>query len=682
MQQSTQIKSGLFWYLLSLTLLFMCTELSFFIQSSQVYLGEFGYVSRHLQIPYVVIPGILFFIFAQLFIHFTFTVMIWLLARLNGHALNLSWQQTQKVGLSLWVIGLVTVLLANEYYFPFSKFAEITKLLIPYSILPVCLTFVSGLFFASVILAVFTIFRFALRKRWLSLFLLISSSLLSLLVFAHRQHPVTSPATALKPNIILIGVDSLRPDFLGYFGSLQPTPAMDKFLNHATVFADAITPLARTFPAWVSILTGEYPKKNGVRFNLAEQKELDLTETLPAILRQHGYETIFAMDETRFSNIDTNFGFDEIITPPIGFNDFLLGTMNDFPLSNLLINSWIGHKLFINSYANRAVYYTYEPDSFINLLKPALEKPRTKPLFLVVHFCLPHFPYFWSSFHTQSTYALRHYQASVMRVDTQVQDFLRLLQQNNLLQHSMVVLLSDHGEAVELHGDRVTDAALFIPGTNNPNKTLPHFYPPSFDFETIDQSAGHGTDVLGLSQYHSLLSFRFYGLGKQTNKNIAGIVSLMDIKPTILDLLHIQYKKVSGKSLVELINGTKKTVPVDDFFIESDFSPEAVRSVHPETRRLLFEGIDFFQINPETMRLTVKPSMANLIITSKQYADLYGSWILALYPQNKKPMTPILVNLLTGHWTDDLNTDFAKKSPAQHMLKALKNFYGSELKIM
>ncbi len=39
-------------------------------------------------------------------------------------------------------------------------------------------------------------------------------------------------------------------------------------------------------------------------------------------------------------------------------------------------------------------------------------------------------------------------------------------------------------------------------------KLFSRFYPPSLDKEEVNQSAGHGTDVLGLTQYHSLLAFK------------------------------------------------------------------------------------------------------------------------------------------------------------------------------
>src|SRR5204863_1260045 len=140
---------------------------------------------------------------------------------------------------------------------------------------------------------------------------------------------------------------------LGYFGAGKYTPHMDEFLNQATVFSESLTPLARTFPSWVSILTGAYPKNSNVRYNLSDQITFDLKQTLPSILRDHGYKTIYAIDETRFSNINESYGFDQIVAPPTGFNDFLIGTINDFPLSNLLVNTILGKYLFPYSYANR-----------------------------------------------------------------------------------------------------------------------------------------------------------------------------------------------------------------------------------------------------------------------------------------------------------------------------------------
>ncbi len=683
-QQSNQInnESGLFGYLLLLTTFFILLEISLFIQSSELYLGDYKLVADHLKIPGKIIPGILFFIFVQLLMHFFFTVFIWGMARLIAIPLKFSWSTTVKLGFSLWLCGIFTVLLANQYLFPNSKFAYLLGVLLSPRIGEVFLLLFSIVMCVGGILALVGFFI----KMPKFVVVIASATLGSTLFYVNLPKSVIlDGASAKKPNIILIGIDSMRPDFLGYFGYEKHTPHFDEFLNQATVFSDAFTPIARTFPAWVSILTGQYPKQSGVRFNLPTMEKFDWHNTLPNQLRQLGYETIFSTDETRFSNIDESFGFDKIITPPIGFNDFLLGNLNDFPFANLLVNTKLGKYLFPYSYGNRPVITTYDPDSFLNFLRPVLSSSRTKPLFLSIHFCLPHYPYYWSHYSANDK-SIDNYKASIHRADQQFQDFLNLLAENKILEHSIVVLLSDHGEAIELSGDRVTEKEFFIPGKENKNGIVPHFYPKSFDFETVNQSAGHGTDVLGLTQSHIVLAFKTFGIEKNHIGSIAGVVSLLDIKPTILAFANAHphpMEENSGQSLKKIVLGQSANTNFKrHFFMESDYSPHAIRSVHPETRKLLFEGIEFFQLDPKTARLTVKPNMAKLIVSSKQFADIYGDWILALYPQDKVNMMPILVNLNTGKWTNDLRTDFARTAPLEHMLKQMKLFFGNDITLI
>lgn len=676
-----ETKSGLFSYLLALTGLFVLMEVSYLCTSNVLTFEQYHTVTKALHVPPMVMSGLFFFLLAQGLVHLGYTLFIWLNARLVGMALSLSWHQTQLFGMGLWVLGIITVLLANQYYFPHAVFSKLLSGFVP-------LLVTKGLYLLCVFLLT-TIALIALKglyqltRRYLSpaVIAVWVSSVIPLALYT--QIPTIIPfnvATSAKPNIIIIGIDGLRPDFLGYFGANKHrTPHIDAFLNQSAVYAEAMTPIARTFPSWSSILTGQYPKRSHIRYNLMDQTQLNLSGTLPARLQEQGYETLFAMDETRFSNIDTNFGFDHIITPPIGFNDFFLGSLNDFPLSNLLINTSLGHLLFPYSYANRPVYATYNPDSFLTLLKPVLTATHRKPVFMAVHFCLPHFPYFWGEYRMQNARALRHYQAAIKRSDEQVGAFLQMLQQNHFLDHAIVVLLSDHGEAIELHGDRVTDPHLLV----TKDKSIRQFYPPSLDKEEVDQSAGHGTDVLGITQYHSLLAFRSYGVYPVRSEphTIPGIVSLLDIKPTLLAWLSVPYREESGDSLLESVAGKRMSAvrPHTDFFIESDYSPESVRTVHPEMRKVVLENLNMFVVDPQTGRLIVKPSMAKMILNSKQYADFYDNWVLALYPQTNKEMVPVLVNLETGQWTYHLDSPFAQQSPAQHMLLALRQFYGSDI---
>jgi hypothetical protein len=71
--------------------------------------------------------------------------------------------------------------------------------------------------------------------------------------------------------------------------------------------------------------------------------------------------------------------------------------------------------------------------------------------------------------------------------------------------------------------------------------------------------------------------------------------------------------------------------------------------------------------------------MNQMIIHSKQYADLYGHWMLATYPRLNQSPIYILVNLKNGKWTNDLHSSFAKQAPVIAMQKALEQFYDKEI---
>lgn len=256
---------------------------------------------------------------------------------------------------------------------------------------------------------------------------------------------------------------------------------------------------------------------------------------------------------------------------------------------------------------------------------------------------------------------------------------MAMLEQYQVLKHAVVVLLSDHGEALELSGDRITSPGGYVSGPAPNSKKFPRFYPPSADKEEVDQSAGHGTDVLGFPQYHSLLAFKLFGLRGQAVKTISEPALLLDIKPTILSFLKIRARN-SGLSLRNLILGKATSLGQRTIFLESDFSPEAIRSVYPQMRNLIFEGIELFKIDPKTTRIYVRDSMGKMILASKQYALVERDWVLAVYPQDQGKMIPVLVQLSTGKWTTDMSLAFAQNSPLKHMLYTLKQFYGSDLK--
>src|SRR5688572_14805218 len=107
------------------------------------------------------------------------------------------------------------------------------------------------------------------------------------------QGPSKAAAGEQRPNIILIGIDSLRLDQLQRFGGGGVTENLDGFLAKADVVRDATTPVARTYSSWSSILTGRDPLVTGARFNLAERTTVKANPTLGDVLRGAGYHTVY-----------------------------------------------------------------------------------------------------------------------------------------------------------------------------------------------------------------------------------------------------------------------------------------------------------------------------------------------------------------------------------------------------
>ncbi len=67
------------------------------------------------------------------------------------------------------------------------------------------------------------------------------------------------------PNIVLITLESLRPDHVGAYGCERPTtPNLDRFTSESIRFTDAHSVTSWTLPAHASILTGLYPPEHRV----------------------------------------------------------------------------------------------------------------------------------------------------------------------------------------------------------------------------------------------------------------------------------------------------------------------------------------------------------------------------------------------------------------------------------
>ena len=103
--------------------------------------------------------------------------------------------------------------------------------------------------------------------------------------------PVWRPATRVRPNILLITLDTTRADHLGAYGNRDAqTPTLDRLASDGVLFERVVSSAPITLPAHVSLLSGHYPFAHGVRNN-GNFRVDDAVATLPSWLHDRGYRT-------------------------------------------------------------------------------------------------------------------------------------------------------------------------------------------------------------------------------------------------------------------------------------------------------------------------------------------------------------------------------------------------------
>jgi hypothetical protein len=423
---------------------------------------------------------------------------------------------------------------------------------------------------------------------------------------------------ATSPHVVIIGIDSLRADLTQAGSGTTLTPHIDEYLAGAHRFADTTTPLARTYGSWVSILTGRHPVATNARYNLMPRALVNDGVTLPDALKGRGYRTIYATDEVRFANIDQSFGFDQLVTPPIGASDFLLGYAGDMPLVNLIASTAAGGWLFPANHANRAAHATYQPEDFVDRLDDEIAIER--PTFLAVHLTLSHWPYNWAGLARPTTPQQFRpaYRRAVLEVDRQFRQVMDLLADKGVLENAIVVVLSDHGEAL----GHESDSMLRKTGSGR---------------EVWDSLWGHGTSVMSPHQYGVLLAMRAYG--RAALPGAPGVhhwpVSLEDVRPTLEEFATGQAPAgVDGISLLPYLAQPGRTTRLATRvrFTETDFNTPSTLAGRYEASGIIDEAAVFYELDPGRGWMQLRQDKLPLLLARKQRAALSSQSLLAAIP--------------------------------------------------
>ncbi len=565
--------------------------------------------------------AMLAFVLAMLLLHGLFGWLAWRLWRPLAQSLDYPASQTRLLGVLFFTALQGGILGLNSLLFPLSTL----QVKMPWLLI----------LFGSSGLATVLIWH---AKRWLQYFKIshwhpgyVTLSLATLvlggfLINSEAGRDVTTLRDS--PDIIIIGLDSFRPDHLKQPGdTVSITPNLDAFLSKAYRFDRTYTPMARTYPAWMSILTGRYPTEHGARFNLLSPKYLKEPErSLPFLLKTKGYTTAYSIDETRFSNIDKRYGFDVTVTPATGAADFLLSSAADLPMSNLLnLAPKLQAVLFPYQAINRAAHNTYEPANFDDKLANLVNNvDPNHPLFLVTHFELPHWPFDWRDsvdYVAPQNPRLEKlspidYQKAVHRTDLQFAALIDTLNRNGRLENAIVVVLSDHGEGF------FNFAPKWEPVDDNNRLALPPF-------------ALHGVNVLDESQTRVLMAYRTFSKDKSTLQGVSQrLASLVDVAPTLLNLagMNKQELNASGCDLFAIRDSRQDCLVGRVVFTESGFYvPSLVENNALDQNKVAAEAYAYYDVNIDT-HLTLKDDFLQQLFENKQRAAISDQIIVASLP--------------------------------------------------
>lgn len=324
-------------------------------------------------------------------------------------------------------------------------------------------------------------------------------------------------AASTKRNVVIVGIDSLSDQMAT--AMLPNLPHLAALLDHSERFKRAYTPLGRTYPAWVSILSGQTPAVHGALFNLRGLAHTQKRHLVSEELQQAGYQTVFAMDERRFANLDESFGFDRVIGPKDGVLDFMLQRVNDTPLTNLLLQTPVAHYLLPYSRLNVDSDANYDARGFVDAMLRATRGSR--PLFLAVHFESAHFPYRTRHatrvFHDANPFVAQQ-EAALTAVDAQIGRLMARLRRLGYLNDALVIVLSDHGEGLGEMEATTTQGG-------EPYQV---------------KAYGHGADLMSEDENRTVLGLLQFRDGKPINAPTTRTdqVSLTDLRAVIERYVH------------------------------------------------------------------------------------------------------------------------------------------------
>ena len=299
------------------------------------------------------------------------------------------------------------------------------------------------------------------------------------------------PAGPGSPNVLVIVVDTLRADHISSYGyARQTSPNLDNLARHGLLFANAIAPSSWSLPSHASLVTGRAVHEH--RMGNVEpmpwlgwgKSGLNALPTLGEALQKQGYRTgAFSANRIYFtSNVGLGRGFIHFEDYFDGVGDSFVRTQFGREFARLYMNRSSKSKitrafryLGLGSWLDKDSEGSGDYGGIYGIRKRADEVNRETlhwistdgrhPFFAFLNYLDVHFAYGGPAGYPKPVWdhgsTIDEYDAGVKYTDDYIGRLLQGLDNLGVLKNTIVVITSDHGEALGDHGLSFHGAALY-----------------------------------------------------------------------------------------------------------------------------------------------------------------------------------------------------------------------------
>ena len=379
----------------------------------------------------------------------------------------------------------------------------------------------------------------------------------------------------------------------------------------------------RTFPSFVTLLTGRYPHHHGIRhmFPSATQRAA-IGSALPSALRSAGYRTAVISDYAGEIFSRTPLGFDDVEVPYFDMKTIVsLRGLQVHPNVLPYATSALGRHLFP---AVTAMPELSDPARLADRAISELDGAGDKPLFLTVFFSTAHFPYAspdpYYRRYGSPTYAGPYryqkpplapapandqdraqiralYDGAVAATDAAIARILTRLERDGLAEDTIVVLLADHGENL---------------------------------YDLPERGMGHGDHLRGSAADH----VPWVWIDPRDHlapHDVPGLVRDVDFAPTLAHLLGVASPPSDGVDLGPLLRGERPTLGLD-VFQETELWFVANGPGFMPDERLPYPTITGVTDLAEDDDVFLRPEWQDTVIVAKHRAIRTDRWKLLYRP--------------------------------------------------